>query len=123
MGRVPSLPPVHVVVLDRGRELSGVVHDGESWAAAARRTCASMHADPEPLDLSGPVKRFVVDHDTRLAIRAMTRGDLRDVARWRAADHVRRWFTDGEPTQDHPQEPHRAQLNSGRLCQGGRKQG
>ena len=98
MGRVPSLPPVHVVVLDRGRELSGVVHDGESWAAAARRTCASMHADPEPLDLSGPVKRFVVDHDTRLAIRAMTRGDLRDVARWRAADHVRRWFTDGEPT-------------------------
>jgi len=86
------------VVLDRGRELAGVVHDGESWAAAARRTCASMHTEPEPLDLSGEVKRFVVDHDTRLGIRAMTRGDLPDVTRWRAADHVRTWFTMQEPS-------------------------
>jgi aminoglycoside 6'-N-acetyltransferase len=95
---VPPEGPVHVVVLDRGRELSGVVHEGESWAAAARRTCASMHTEPEPVDLSGEVKRFVVDHDTRLAIRAMTRGDLPDVARWRAAAHVRTWFADGDPT-------------------------
>ena len=86
------------MVLDRGRELAGVVHDGESWAAAARRTCASMHTEPEPLDLSGEVKRFVVDHDTRLGIRAMTRGDLPDVTRWRAADHVRTWFTMQEPS-------------------------
>ena len=88
------------MVLDRGRELSGVVHEGESWAAAARRTCASMHTEPEPLDLSGEVKRFVVDHDTRLAIRAMTRGDLPDVTRWRAAEHVRTWFTPEEPTPE-----------------------
>jgi len=86
------------VVLDRGRELAGVVRDGESWAAAARRTCASMHGDPEPLDLSGEVKRFVVDHDNRVAIRAMTRGDLPDVTRWRGVAHVRPWFTGGEPT-------------------------
>lgn len=95
---MPTEGPVHVVVLDRGRELAGVVHEGESWAAAARRTCASMHTEPEPLDLSGEVKRFVVDHDTRLAIRAMTRGDLPDVTRWRAAEHVRTWFAVEEPT-------------------------
>jgi aminoglycoside 6'-N-acetyltransferase len=98
---VASEEPVHVVVLDRGRELAGIVREGESWAAAARRTCASMHTEPEPVDLSGEVKRFVVDHDTRIAIRAMTRGDLSDVARWRSAEHVRKWFTNGEPTLDH----------------------
>ncbi|WP_028651883.1 GNAT family N-acetyltransferase [Nocardioides halotolerans] len=97
---MPAEGPVRLVVLDRGRELSGVVHEGESWAVAARRTCASLHADPEPVDLSGEVKRFVVDHDTRIAIRAMTRGDLPDVVRWRAAEHVRPWFTDTEPTME-----------------------
>jgi aminoglycoside 6'-N-acetyltransferase len=96
--RVPPEQSVHLVVVDRGRELTGVVREGESWAAAARRTCASMHTEPEPADLSGEVKRFVVDHDTRIGLRAMSRGDLPDVARWRAADHVRRWFTPGEPT-------------------------
>ncbi len=55
---------VHVVVHDRGRELSGVVHAGESWGAAARRTAASVVGDPVPVDLSGEVKHFVVDHDT-----------------------------------------------------------
>ena len=95
-GRVPPEEPVHVVVLDRGRELSGVVHEGESWAAAARRTCASMHAEPEPVDLSGEVKRFVVDHDTRIAIRAMTRGDLDDVVAWRTSHEVQRWWSPGE---------------------------
>jgi len=84
------------VVLDRGRELTGVVHEGESWAAAARRTCASMHAEPEPVDLSGEVKRFVVDHDTRIAIRAMTRGDLDDVVAWRTSPEVQRWWSPGE---------------------------
>ena len=39
-------------------------------------TCASMHTEPEPVDLSGETKQFVVDHDDRIAIRAMTRGDL-----------------------------------------------
>jgi aminoglycoside 6'-N-acetyltransferase len=92
---------VRLVVHDRGRELAGVVHTGESWAAAARRAIASFHALPVPLDLSGPVKHFVVDHDTRVAIRAMTRGDLPDVTRWLQAEHVRRWWeAQGEPTPE-----------------------
>jgi aminoglycoside 6'-N-acetyltransferase len=90
-----------VVVHDRGRDLEGVVRPGESWAAAARRTIASFHGVPVPRDLSGPVKHFVVDHDTRVAIRAMTRGDLPAVTRWRQAEHVRRWWESlGEPTPE-----------------------
>lgn len=91
--------PIRLVVHDRGHELLGVVHEGESWAAAARRTVASRHADPVPVDLSGEVKQFRVDHDNRVTVRAMTPGDLPDVARWRGADHVRRWWSnDGEAT-------------------------
>jgi aminoglycoside 6'-N-acetyltransferase len=91
----------HVVVHDRGRDLTGVVHDGESWAAAARRTAASLHVEPVPIDLSGEVKRFLVDHDNRFTIRAMTRGDLPIVTRWRQTDHLHRWWaSDGEPTQE-----------------------
>ena len=89
----------HLTILDRGHELSGVVRPGESWLAAARRTCASRHVDPTPLDLSGEVKRFQVDHDRKVTLRAMGRGDLPDVARWRAQEHVARWWAaDGEPT-------------------------
>ncbi|QIG43564.1 acetyltransferase [Nocardioides anomalus] len=87
---------VPVVVVDRDRELHGVARPGESWAAAARRTCASLHADPEPVDLSGEVKRFVVDHDTRVTTRAMTRGDLDDVVAWRRSEAVERWWSQGE---------------------------
>ncbi|HYF73285.1 MAG TPA: GNAT family N-acetyltransferase [Nocardioides sp.] len=90
-----------VVVHDRGRDLAGMVHEGESWAAAARRTVASLHAEPVPLDLSGDVKQFVVDHDNRVTVRAMTRGDLPDVTRWRQSDHIRRWWaSEGEPTAE-----------------------
>jgi aminoglycoside 6'-N-acetyltransferase len=92
-------PPTRLVVHDRGHELLGAVHEGESWAAAARRTVGGLHAEPVPLDLSGEVKRFRLDHDNRVTVRAMTPGDLPDVARWRATEHVRRWWSgDGEPT-------------------------
>lgn len=88
----------HLTVLDRGHELSGVVRPGESWAAAARRTAATISRDPTPLDLSGEVKRFGIDHDLRVALRAMTRGDLPDIARWRSSEHVHRWWAeDGQP--------------------------
>jgi len=91
----------HLTILDRGHELSGVVRPGESWRAAAHRTCASHHADPTPIDLSGEVKRFRIDHDRRVALRAMTRGDLPDLLRWRSAEHVRRWWHGAEqPTMD-----------------------
>lgn len=92
---------VRVVVHDRGRDLAGVVRPGEAWAAAARRTCASVHADPVPCDLSGDPKVFVVDHDQRVTVRAMTRGDLGDLLRWRRSEHVARWWSgDGEPTAE-----------------------
>ncbi|MCD4525100.1 GNAT family N-acetyltransferase [Nocardioides sp. cx-173] len=87
---------VRLVVHDRGHDLLGAVHEAESWAAAARRTVASRPVDPVPVDLSGEVKQFLVDHDNRVAVRPMTPGDLPDMARWLAADHVRRWW----PTDD-----------------------
>lgn len=86
----------HLTIHDRGHELSGVVRRGESWAAAARRTCASLHVEPVPLDLSGEVKRFFVDHDRVVTLRAMGRGDLPAVLRWRSAPHVAAWFDAGE---------------------------
>jgi aminoglycoside 6'-N-acetyltransferase len=96
-GSVPG-PQTQLSVLDRDRELRGVVRAGESWAAAARRTAASVGGDPVPLDLSGAVKRFRIDHDLRVSLRAMTRGDLPDVARWRSSERLRKWFAaDGEP--------------------------
>jgi len=91
--------PVHLVVHERGSVLEGVVRPGESWAEAARRTCTGLRAEPVALDLSGEVKRFVVDRDRVVTLRAMTRGDLPDVVRWRRSEHVRRWWAaDGEPT-------------------------
>ena len=93
---MPTGEQTPVIVLDRGRELAGVVREGESWAAAARRTCASMHTEPAPADLSGETKLFVVDHDVRVAIRAMTRGDLDDAVAWRTSPEVQRWWSPGE---------------------------
>lgn len=90
---------VRLTVHDRGHEYAGIVRAGESWAAAAARTVASTHRAPEPLDLSGEVKRFIIDHDTVVALRAMTRGDLGDLTRWLRMPHVRQWWP-GEQTQE-----------------------
>lgn len=81
---------VRVIVHEPGRRMATTVAPGESWLAAARRTARS--GDPVVLDLAGPDKHFVVDPDLTVALRPMTRGDLPDVARWRSAEHVRRWF-------------------------------
>lgn len=97
---------VHLTVSDRGHELSGVVRPGESWRSAALRTTASIHVEPTPLDLSGEPKRFVVDHDRRVALRAMVRGDLPDVLRWRQAEHVRRWWQESEPPSEESVQAH-----------------
>lgn len=103
---------LHLVVHDRGRGLAGVVHDRESWAAAARRTVASLHVDPVPVDLSGEPKQFLVDHDNRVTVRAMTRGDLPVVTRWRQTDHLHRWWaSDGEPTSDRVAEQYGASID------------
>jgi aminoglycoside 6'-N-acetyltransferase len=103
---------LHLVVHDRGRDLAGVVHDRESWAAAARRTVASLHVDPVPVDLSGEPKQFLVDHDNRVTVRAMTRGDLPDVTRWRQSDHLHRWWaSDGDPTAERVAEQYGASID------------
>jgi aminoglycoside 6'-N-acetyltransferase len=82
-----------------------VAHAGESWLAAARRTGASVVGEPMPIDLSGDVKRFVVDHDVTVAVRAMGRGDLPEMVRWRQAEHVRRWWhREHEPTPEEIEE-------------------
>ena len=54
-----------------------------------------QHApEPEPGDLSGATQAVpIVDHDNRLAIPAVTRGDLDDVVAWRASPQVARWWS------------------------------
>lgn len=89
---------MHLLIHHRGRELAGVVRPGESWAAAARRTAATAHGIPVATDLSGDPKVFDLDPDQQVVLRAMTRGDLPEVARWRSADHVLPWWSeDGAP--------------------------
>ena len=104
---------MHLVVHYRGRELTGVVRDGESWAAAARRTTAVIRgSEPVPLDLSGEVKEFVVDHDTVVTVRAASRGDLPDLTRWRQSEHVHRWWhSDGDPTPERVTEQYGPDLD------------
>lgn len=88
-----------LTIVDRGRELSGVVRDDESWLAAAERTAGSLSGVPVAADLSGALKRFAIDHEWAVTLRAMTRDDLPLVTDWRQQPHVHRWWTaDGEPT-------------------------
>ena len=89
---------VPVVVRHDGREVAGSVGPHESWAAAAARIASGVPGDPVADDLSGEVKRFVVEPDQRIVLRAMTRGDLPILARWLREEHVRRWWgNDGDP--------------------------
>ena len=93
--------PRHVVVHSDGQELAGEVRPGESWAAAAARVAAPVGGVPLADDLSGDPIRFVLDRDQVVDLRAMTRGDLPQLARWLRASHVRRWWhADGEPTDE-----------------------
>ena len=95
MDRVP------VVVRHGERELAGEVRSDESWAAAAVRVAATVVGEPVADDLSGEVKRFVVEPDQRIVLRAMTHGDLPILARWLRAEHVRRWWgNDGDPDDE-----------------------
>ena len=87
----------HVVVRRGDRTRAGTARPGESWSAAAARIGAVAPRDVVAVDLSGDTKRFEVDHDLRVGLRAMTRGDLADVARWRAESHVLAWFAEDGP--------------------------
>ena len=77
-----------------------MVRTGESWAAAAERVAADAPSAPVADDLSGEVKRFVVDPDQRIVLRAMTRGDLPILSGWLRRDHVRRWWGDDGGADD-----------------------
>ncbi|WP_231263252.1 GNAT family N-acetyltransferase [Nocardioides alpinus] len=85
-------------------ELSGAVRPGESWQQAARRVAAPAAGTVVADDLSGRVRRFAVDPDREVILRAMTRGDLPVLTRWLREQHVRRWWhSDGEPTDERVQ--------------------
>ena len=86
---------VPILVRCGGLELTGRVDPGESWAAAAARIAAETTGDPVADDLSGDVKHFVVDPDRVVTLRAMTRGDLDLVTRWRDGSAVREWWQIG----------------------------
>lgn len=102
----------HLVVSHGDHELAGVVRDGESWYAAARRTAASTTGEPVPIDLSADPMRWTVDHDLLVLLRPMTRGDLPSVARWRAQGHVDRWWhADGPATLERVTEAYGADID------------
>ncbi|WP_297739948.1 GNAT family N-acetyltransferase [Nocardioides sp.] len=103
---------VRLTVVDRGHVLAGVVREGESWWEAAQRTAGSLSGVPSPIDLSGEVKMFAIDHDWSVTVRAMTRGDLPLVTRWRQRPHVHQWWTDdGEPTLERVTEQYAADID------------
>ena len=71
------------------------VRPGESWAAVADRLVPAdrqTHGPVLAVDLSGDPLVFSVDADHVFAVRAMTRGDFPDVARWVNEPHVARWW-------------------------------
>lgn len=104
--------PPRLLVAHEGRELSGVVRPGESAYEAALRTTATATGEPVPQDLSAQPQRWLIDHDRVVAVRAMTRGDLRDVARWRAEPHVDRWWhSDGPATLESVTEKYAAAVD------------
>ena len=104
---------MRLTIADRGHELTGVVREGESWRAAAERTAGSLSGRlPVPVDLSADVKRFIIDHDRVVTLRAMARGDLPKVAQWRQQPHVLKWWaSDGEPTLERVTEQYSADID------------
>ncbi len=96
--RLCAMSATVVEVRSGGAMRRGPVEPGESWAGAAHRLGVGLGGDPVPLDLSGEVKVFLIDFTRTVGLRPMTRGDLRDIARWRAAPHVEKWWhSDGSP--------------------------
>ena len=79
-----------ILVRSAGQEWLAEPAEGESWSAAARRVAAA--AAPVADDLSGEPKLFVVVDGPSITLRPMRHSDLREVLRWRQAEHVQRWF-------------------------------
>ena len=65
---------------------------GLSWASAADARLGGEVGPVLAVDLSGDPLLFRTDPSHRLALRAMTAGDLPDVTRWVNEPHVARWW-------------------------------
>lgn len=68
--------------------------------AAARRVSTTLHAEPVPVDLCGDPVTFAIDHEHTVGIRAMGKGDIADLARWRSSAHVSRWWPGRESVSE-----------------------
>ncbi len=88
-----------VQVLGTNPPRSGLARSGESLLHAAERL-SSGRGVPLALDLTGEVKRFLIEPTCRVALRPMTTYDLKDLAGWLRQPHVAKWFAAEGPATD-----------------------
>lgn len=94
-------PPGLCVETRDGALVTGHALPGESWHDGALRLLRAHGRggteQPDAVDLSGAVKRFVCMEAPRIGYRPMTRGDLPALVAWQAAPHVARWWSGSGP--------------------------
>lgn len=89
-----------VQVLGTQPPRQGISRPGESWFRTAERI-AGDRGTPLALDLTGEVKRFLIEPTLRVGLRPMTAYDLKDLARWIRAPHVAKWWAaEGEASDE-----------------------
>lgn len=88
-----------VQVLGTTPPRQGLSRPGESWYRTAERI-AGDRGIPMAFDLTGEVKRFLIEPTLRVGLRPMTPYDLHDLARWIRAPHVAKWWSSEGPSDD-----------------------
>ena len=89
-----------VQVLGTNPPRQGISRPGESWYHTAERI-AGDRGIPMAFDLTGEVKRFLIEPTLRVGLRPMTPYDLKDLARWMRAPHVAKWWAiEGSATDE-----------------------